>query len=269
MKKLLQTIKPAIKIWLALSLLPAVAMAQEATPEASFLEANAQEILIWALMGLELIMLLVVLTMFFVIKVIADRMLAKPEADSVEVNHVEAEQESKSFLDRILTKLNDAVPVEREMEVATDHEYDGIVELDNNLPPWWKALFYITIVFGVAYLLHYHVFKTGELQGAEYETEMALAKAEVEAYLASSANNVDETNVTFVDAESRLANGETIFTQKCAPCHGQQGEGTVGPNLTDEYWIHGGDVKDIFKVIKHGVPAKGMIPWKSQLSPAE
>jgi cytochrome c oxidase cbb3-type subunit 3 len=273
MKKTLQKIKPAFKIWLALSLLPAVAVAQDAKPEISFLEANGQEVLVWAIMALELIMLLVVVTMFFVIKLIADKMLEKPrvvtatEGEPVEEAMEEAYEES--FMKRVMRSLTDAVPVERELEVATDHEYDGIVELDNNLPPWWKALFWITIVFGVGYLAHYHIFKTGELQDAEYQTEMAMAKAEVEAYLATSANNVDETNVTFVSDDGRIANGETLFLQKCAACHGQQGEGTVGPNLTDEFWIHGGDVKDIFKTIKHGVPAKGMIPWKSQLSPSE
>ena len=269
MKKLLQSMKPAFKIWLALSLFPAVAMAQDAAPEASFLEGNSQEILIWAVMALEVVMLLVVITLFFVIKVIADKMLLKPKAAVDGQTKEEAAEEQESFVQRVMKKLNDAVPVEREMEVATDHEYDGIVELDNNLPPWWKALFYITIIFGVAYLLHYHILGTGDLQEAEYEKEMAQAKAEVEAYLATSANNVDETNVTFVEEANRLENGQTLFVQKCSPCHGQAGEGGVGPNLTDKYWIHGGSINDVFRIIKNGVPAKGMIPWKSQLSPSE
>jgi len=269
MKKLLQSMKPAFKIWLALSLFPAVAMAQDAAPEASFLEGNSQEILIWAVMALEVVMLLVVITLFFVIKVIADKMLLKPKAAVDGQTEEEAAEEQESFVQRVMKKLNDAVPVEREMEVATDHEYDGIVELDNNLPPWWKALFYITIIFGVAYLLHYHILGTGDLQEAEYEKEMAQAKAEVEAYLATSANNVDETNVTFVEEANRLENGQTLFVQKCSPCHGQAGEGGVGPNLTDKYWIHGGSINDVFRIIKNGVPAKGMIPWKSQLSPSE
>lgn len=268
MKKLLQSIKPAFKIWLALSLFPAVAVAQDAATETSFLEANGQEILIWSLMALEVVMLLVVITLFFVIKVIADRLLDKPSTDTAGETQAEVEEED-NFIQRVMKSLTDAVPVEREMEVATDHEYDGIVELDNNLPPWWKALFYITIVFGVAYLLHYHILGTGDLQEAEYEKEMAQAKAEVEAYLATSANNVDETNVTFVEEASRLENGQTLFVQKCSPCHGQAGEGGVGPNLTDKYWIHGGSINDIFRIIKNGVPAKGMIPWKSQLSPSE
>jgi len=186
-----------------------------------------------------------------------------------ETSAIATEEEEKSFFQRFLTKVNDAVPVEREMEVVTDHSYDGIVELDNNLPPWWKAMFGISIVFGIGYLLHFHVFKTGELQEEEYLTEMQTAQEAVDAYLATSANNIDETNVTFIADVGRLDNGQTLFVQKCSPCHGQAGEGGVGPNLTDTYWIHGGDVKDIYKVIKNGVPTKGMIPWKSQLTPAE
>lgn len=270
MKRLLQSIKPAFKIWLGLSLFPMAAFAQDSASQSSFWEANAQEVLVWSVLALEVIMLLVVITMFVVVKVIANKVLKPDTAASMNGSEVAAEQEvDKTLWERILTKWNDAVPVEREEEVMTDHEYDGIIELDNNLPPWWKAMFYITIIFGVAYLLHYHVFSTGDLQGAEYEKEMAEAKAEVEAYLATAGNNVDESNVTFVEAEDRLAHGQELFVQKCAPCHGQSGEGGVGPNLTDKYWINGGSISDIFKTIKYGVPAKGMIPWESQLSPTD
>lgn len=270
MKRLRQSIKPAFKIWLGLSLLPVAAIAQDSATQSSFWEANAQEILVWSILALEIIMLLVVITMFIVVKVIVDKMLIQPKAAAVNGSEVKTEQEvDKSLWERILTKWNDAVPVEREKEIMTDHEYDGIIELDNNLPPWWKAMFYLTIIFAVAYLVHFHILNTGDLQGAEYEKEMALAKEQVDAYLATSANNVDESNVTFVDAEDRIANGQTLFVQKCAPCHGQSGEGGVGPNLTDQYWIHGGSIEDIFKTIKYGVPAKGMIPWNGQLTPVE
>ncbi|MDF9795997.1 cytochrome c oxidase cbb3-type subunit 3 [Catalinimonas alkaloidigena] len=267
MKRLLQSIKPAFRIWLAISLLPITAFAQDSSSQSSFWEINAQEVLVWSVLALEVIMLLVVITMYVVVKVISNRVL-NPET-AVD-NEVASEQEvDKTLWERILTRWNDAVPVEREEEIMTDHEYDGIVELDNNLPPWWKAMFYITIIFGVAYLLHYHVFDTGDLQGAEYEKEMVEAKAQVEAYIATAGANVDESNVTFVEAEERLANGQTLFIQMCAPCHGQAGEGGVGPNLTDKYWIHGGSISDIFRTIKYGVPAKGMIPWESQLSPTQ
>jgi len=255
------------------SLLPLATFAQDAGSTGSWWEANAQEVLVWSVLALEFLLLLVVITLYVVIRMIANKVFA-PTPEVVEVSEEAHKQKivlepKETFVQRVMHQLTDAVPVEREEEVMTDHEYDGIYELDNNLPPWWKAMFYVTIVFGVAYLLHYHVFDTGDLQGAEYEKEVAAAQAEVEAFLATQENSVDETNVTMVEDDARLASGQSMYMQKCSPCHGAEGGGGVGPNLTDQYWIHGGDIKDIYRTIKYGVPAKGMIPWESQLSPAQ
>ncbi|MEQ8473237.1 MAG: cbb3-type cytochrome c oxidase N-terminal domain-containing protein [Marinoscillum sp.] len=176
---------------------------------------------------------------------------------------------SETFWKRFWNSMNKAVPIEEEATVMTDHSYDGIRELDNRLPPWWLYGFYLTIIFGIVYILHYHVFDTGKLQEEEYVTEMAEAKEAVQAYLASMDNLIDESSVSFTEDELDLATGQEIFISKCAACHGQQGEGGVGPNLTDKYWLHGGDIQSIFKTIKYGVPSKGMISWQSQLSPKE
>jgi len=148
-------------------------------------------------------------------------------------------------------------------EIHSNHDFDGIQEYDNDLPPWWKTMFYVSIVFAVGYMLHFHVFKTGALQTEEYDAEMEEA-----AILA--AKNVDDpnavTNYEVLTDASALESGKSIFAQNCAACHGQEGQGTVGPNLTDEYWLHGGDVNDIFKTVKFGVPAKGMVPWQGKLT---
>jgi cytochrome c oxidase cbb3-type subunit 3 len=161
-----------------------------------------------------------------------------------------------------------AVPLEKEADMLLDHNYDGIKELDNALPPWWKYGFYITIVVAVFYMLKFEVWHTGMNPTEEYNTEMINAKNETEAYLASAKENVDENSVTDLDAVGNAA-GKEIFAKTCVPCHLAEGQGLVGPNLTDEYWIHGGSIKDIFKTIKYGFPDKGMQSWQTTYSPVE
>ncbi len=175
----------------------------------------------------------------------------------------------ESWWKRQYKKWTDTVPVEKEQDVMLDHNYDGIRELDNNLPPWWVAIFYISIVFGVIYFAYYHVLGYGESSREEYAAEVEAAEQAAEEYRLQLADAVDETNVILVDDEQALALGKTIFDEKCAACHGYLGEGGVGPNLTDDYWIHGGDIKDVFRTIKYGVPEKGMIAWNTQMRPTD
>jgi cytochrome c oxidase cbb3-type subunit 3 len=161
-----------------------------------------------------------------------------------------------------------AVPLEKEADMLLDHNYDGIKELDNALPPWWKYGFYITIVVAVFYILKFEVWHTGMNPTEEYNAEMTIAKTQTDAYLASAKENVDENTVTDLDAAGN-ASGKAIFAKTCVPCHLAEGQGLVGPNLTDEYWIHGGSIKDIFKTIKYGFPDKGMQSWQTTYSPVE
>ena len=166
---------------------------------------------------------------------------------------------------RLFTK---AVDIEHEKDVLLDHDYDGIKELDNALPPWWKYGFYATLVLAVFYILHFHVWGTGPNPEQEYNREMKVAAAQVEEYRKKAGENVDEKSVTMADAAG-IAAGKKIFESKCFMCHGQNGEGGVGPNLTDDYWIHGGSINDVFKTIKYGVLDKGMQSWQAALSPSE
>jgi cytochrome c oxidase cbb3-type subunit III len=161
------------------------------------------------------------------------------------------------------------IPAEEEKELMTDHDYDGIKELDNGMPPWLKYMFIGTIAFGVFYIFDYHVFRSSMLQTAEYQKELSDASIQMEAYRKKSANSVDETNVKLLTDASELAEGKNIFKTNCSACHGQNGEGTVGPNLTDDYWVHGGDIKSIFKTIKYGVVEKGMKAWQADISPSQ
>ncbi len=161
-----------------------------------------------------------------------------------------------------------AAPIEKEADIMLDHDYDGIKELDNALPPWWKYGFYITIFVAIFYILKFEVWHTGMNPTEEYNTEMAAAKIETEAYLASMKENVDENSVVMLDAAG-IAIGKTLYTKTCVACHSPTGAGGVGPNLTDNYAIHGATIQDIFKTIKYGWPDKGMQAWQSNYSPVE
>lgn len=176
-----------------------------------------------------------------------------------------------SFADKVLKSLTRQVDMEHEKDLLMHHEYDGIRELDNVLPPWWLWLFYGTIIWSVVYLFNMHVSHTWKDQTTEYEMEMAQAKADVDAYLAKFAALVDENSVTALTDASALKAGEVVFKENCIACHGQLGEGKegLGPNLTDAYWLHGGNVKDVFKTVKYGVQAKGMASWKDMLKPLD
>lgn len=149
-----------------------------------------------------------------------------------------------------------------------DHSYDGIMELDNKAPAWFQFLFYVSILFAVIYMVNFHVLKKDNLMLDEYNQEMTAAQQEKEA-LMKSGGLINETNVTRLNTPEDLKAGKDIFTVNCVSCHGNAGEGTVGPNLTDDYWIHGGGIKNVFATISNGVPAKGMITWKAQLNPKQ
>ncbi len=166
-------------------------------------------------------------------------------------------------------RFNQAVAIEKEKDIMMDHDYDGIRELDNSLPPWWKYGFYVTIVFAIIYLYRFHVSGTGPSSHDEFVAEMQKAEEEKAAYLAKSANNVDENTVKLLTDASDLAAGQQIFQTVCFACHAKDGGGGVGPNLTDDYWLHGGSIKDVFKSIKYGWQDKGMKSWKDDYSPKQ
>ena len=163
----------------------------------------------------------------------------------------------------------ETIVLDDEYAVMLDHEYDGIRELDNDLPPWWKYGFYFSIIVAVVYFVHFHVIGEGNIMEQEFAAEMAEAKEQKRAYLASVESLVDESTATIMTETADLDVGKKIYIDNCLDCHGVNGEGLVGPNFADEYWIHGGGIGDLFSTIKYGVPAKGMISWQSKLRPVE
>jgi cytochrome c oxidase cbb3-type subunit 3 len=145
-----------------------------------------------------------------------------------------------------------------------DHEYDGIKELDNDLPPWWKWLFIITIVFAAVYLIRLYIFKADDLiQKSEYNIEMADVNAK------AAATPVAAFEVVLLTDDASMAGGKETWTKICSVCHLMDGGGLVGPNMTDKYWIHGNKVTDLFNTVTNGVLDKGMISYKDQLSPKQ
>lgn len=169
---------------------------------------------------------------------------------------------------KINSILTDAVAIEEEHTILMHHEYDGIRELDNNLPPWWVWGFYATIIFAIIYIVNFHLLQTSDLQIKAYDKEMAKAKVDIDAYLSKMAMNVDETNATQLTDATAISSGKAIFETNCIACHKSKGEGDIGPNLTDEYWIYGPDVKNLFKTIKLGT-ANGMPEHASKLNPVQ
>lgn len=168
--------------------------------------------------------------------------------------------------------MNDS---ERERVLRTDaiqgaivHEYDGIEEADNQLPIWWLVVFFAAIGFGVAYWFAHHEYGMAQLPGEEYARAMAEKQAVEERRARALEAKLGGQGMEALAQDTGLVSaGSATFAASCVACHGQKAEGTIGPNLTDEFWIHGGSAEAIQQVIGQGVAAKGMPAWAGVLGP--
>jgi len=214
------------------------------------------------------VMIMITITFFVVILVlIASLSIYNYSNSLLKQDRIAAGEEipeNKTFKEWFWKTFNATKP---ERSVLMHHDYDGIEELDNDLPPWWKYGFYFTILASIVYLF---VYANGMANNnvEEYEVAMIEGNRLKAEYIAKMANAINEENVTLADATG-VTKGKTIFEKKCKTCHAADGGGLSGPNLTDVYWLHGGDIKSVFTTVKYGVPAKGMISWQDQLSPQE
>jgi cytochrome c oxidase cbb3-type subunit 3 len=223
---------------------------------------------IWAISsGQDLVMLilgLIVLVGMVLIGLVAFYLLLILKK-AVEPEPVKKPVDTRSLWQRI----SGLHSLSQEKELVMEHAYDGIAELDNPTPPWFMWLFYSTIAFSVIYLFVFHVIGSGDIMAQEYTQEMTIAGQQREEYIKKVAGSINENTVTLLKDARGVESGKVLFTQYCVACHGANAEGKVGPNLTDAYWLHGGDVKAVFHTITEGVPEKGMIPWKKQLNPLQ
>lgn len=225
--------------------------------------------LITAVMILCVAILMLKVIKFYVKESVNPTPFATPEEKEKRRLEQEALQVIKDKKPSIWTKLMQLKPMEEEKNLVMEHKFDGIAELNNPTPAWFMILFYGTIIFAIGYLLTYDVLGFGKSQEEEYIAEIEQAAESKVAFLANPANAknaVNENNMEQSKDEAVVKNGASLFANRCTPCHGEHGEGIVGPNLTDEYWLHGGKAKDVFKTIKYGVPEKGMIAWEKSLS---
>ncbi|MGZ9675499.1 cbb3-type cytochrome c oxidase N-terminal domain-containing protein [Flavobacterium sp. GNP001] len=192
------------------------------------------------------------------------------EEEKIKVNQAEnSSLKEKQWYKNLVAKLTNNHDKASQEQLLLDHDYDGIKELDNNLPPWWVYLFYLCIVFGVVYMLRYEVFGADN-QEMELKKEVAQAKIEIAEYMKTAPDLMDEKSVTLLTDPADLAIGKEIFSTNCAACHRADGGGQIGPNLTDDRWILGGGIKNIFHtLVNGGRDGKGMISWKGTLKPKE
>ncbi|WP_299315263.1 cbb3-type cytochrome c oxidase N-terminal domain-containing protein [uncultured Aquimarina sp.] len=223
----------------------------------------------WAVLGIVLLFAIAIEICVEALRSVLFKSL-KPEAQERYVLTEDAKKEKQfRWIKATYLKLVDSTPVAEEEEIILDHNYDGIKELDNNLPPWWVYGFYASILFGVIYLVRFHVFNDYN-QTEEYETEVAEALVAIEAYKKTAKDLVDINTVVLLTDAADIAAGKAIFTTNCVACHKADGGGGIGPNLTDPNWILGGGIKNVFRTISEGGrDGKGMVAWKQTLKPAE
>ncbi len=269
----------ALTLWLA-SVFPV--MAQEVAAEtetkaeptglAAFLNDIASvDMRILILLGIVLVLVLVILVMMGYLVYMLNYIVNADVAKGDKAAGIEVEAKPgffASLYEKMVTgKLHH--PEYEKREMLLDHNYDGIQEMNYGMPPWLTTFFLVTMGFGVIYLINMYGIGFVQHQDDEYQQEIAIAAVQAEKRNKKMANSVDENSVKFTSNASVLKEGEEIYIANCRACHGGTGGGGVGPNLTDKYWLHGGSINDVFKVVKYGVPDKGMISWQTKLNPAK
>ena len=239
-----------------------------------FIDSGSQPAFIkFPMVGLFLVVFLFLLVAIEIVVSAVDNvtyhMLTEEQKKQLEVAQSVSFTDSK-FMQNLTQKLTRTKKMEQEYDIMLDHDYDGIKELDNVLPPWWVYMFYMTIVFAIVYLVRFHVIND-YTQQEEFETEMETARVEIEKYKLTAPDLLDKEKVTLLTDETSLAEGKKLYeTSTCTACHKPDGGGSIGPNLTDDHWILGGGIKNVFNTLMEGGrEGKGMVAWKATIKPKD
>lgn len=235
---------------------------------------NSTDLLVLASCLAAVLILCVTVLLLKVIKIFAKEFTnPTPFSTEEEKQKKLLEAEEAAALERlkpsIFNRLMGLKPLSEEKNMVMEHEFDGITELNNPTPKWFMALFFGTMLFAIVYLFNYEVLGFGPTQEQEYTSELEQAEVDKVAFLSNPVNAkaaVNENSVVLTKDVAVIKSGASLFANRCTPCHGEHAQGIVGPNLTDEFWLHGGTVHDVYKTIKYGVPEKGMISWEKSLS---
>jgi len=255
---------------LTLTLLSLTAFAQEATPESkSIMDDPLLPLYLVSFFVFVVIVLVGIVALYLlqILNILADQ-AERERASKLGIAYAP----KQTLWSRFIDQLNAAVPVEKEKDIEMDHDYDGIKELDNHLPPWWKWLFYACIAWSVVYVVIYHFTDSLPLQTDEYQEEVAIAQERaIKMKALQPQEAIDENTLVFTSDKAIIEKGKAVFASfNCASCHKEDGGGnTIGPNLTDAYWLHGGSIKNIYTTIRDGYVDKGMPAWGKSMSPTD
>ncbi len=226
-------------------------------------------VLEYPIAGFFLVMVLFILIGIELILKSIENVMFQTLSEEAKERYLSSKSKRWEWGENLMGKLTHGKPMEKEHDIVLDHNYDGIKELDNELPPWWVWMFYATIVFAVVYLVRFEVYNDYN-QYTEYDQEVAEAKIAIEEYKKTAKGLVDASTVEVLTDAADLNAGKALYETNCVACHMADGGGGIGPNLTDEQWILGGGIKNIYNTISEGGrDGKGMVAWKQNLKPLE